>query len=715
MNNKEVNINNLFKSLLQSSYIRKKIFNHVEIIHQSINDSYKNHHIRSLKSNQIVTLCECIKVYRNDLFIKHFDSVYQSVSKDQHNYHLLDENEDVDDEDTNNDHNSFVGILTRHVVLNGDLEMFDRICKDHLDDISNKCGFYSQWESFGNLINKLTTQQQHSTNNNENNSNESKYEIIFEMVSKLILFGCLDLRSNLFIGALECDNNQEIIKWIRDSFDDSKEGFKKLCQESNVFQSIERYATTSTLELIDFKLQLLNSPILLSNRASLHGNLDFLTYMYDIKEFKPLFQHDSCAQLQVSLLGGHLECANFLITVTKQGGVPLLYRMIDPLIMSLDLVKRLVDSQCKITDFDGLIESAIKLNQPETLEFILLQRVTDTHAIYKKFVTMSLGVNNPIITEMLLDKFFSSSEGRPPQTFIVDYNDDNICYGPLLLLFNKGHTIEISPFNSLTNVRTKRYQIPTSPQTIQLLIDRLSIESGNIQPWVILSSVKHPDFKNTKLLRDTISVINQHHRQDLGLFKRILRYDILPELCKKGLVQVVECFESIEGLFLECGVRLFGTALQHKHIQLALFIGQMIATQFKKMDDLKPQILASFYFIDNDQDFEMMWDVIQPWTSPSLFVTKAISSSANFAFSQRHRVTNTIDRIIKHYTRYYNGPEKDQYNMTPLALNNELEIDPLNIHHLFNYYRDCPVIDFTDFNIDQYYIQTDGIIPFTKK
>ncbi|EGG22856.1 hypothetical protein DFA_04986 [Cavenderia fasciculata] len=745
-----------FKGILNNKYLRTKIFNHVEIIHHRIiNNDDKNHYKLALKSNQIMTLCECIKVNRSDLFIKHFDSVYQSMlsysnEKEfsfnsqvfekilktifeydghveleyllkrfggiemtklrsmmlrvgfvippiglcrlliQQNYHLK---LDMNDKDVF----TFVGNLTKHVMMNGDLEMFDRICNDYFDHtiINQNLIFYHHWGSFKDLINKLNNQQQqlHTTNNKDNNNIQSKYIKIFYMVNKLIGYG-IDLRSTLFVDALEGGNNQEIIKWIKDSFDE-KESFVKLFQQSQVLTLIERYATTNTLELIEFKLE---SPRLLSIDAAQFGNLDFLTYMYDMKEYNYLFGN---GQLEASLTEGHLECANFLVTCAVKEGAEVEFGDIHPSIMSLDLVKRLVDSQCQMLDFDGLIESAIESNQPETLEFIFSQlenvdsQMREDFSIYTRLVLLSLKIDNPKITEILLDKLFSD---QPPQTFHLNSKGNDLCYGPLLSLFNKGHSIEILPLS-----RKKRLSKVT-PQAVQLLIDRLSIES--VPPWVILASIHHPDFNDYKLLKDTISLINQYPEEEVYQYKK-LQY-----LYSNGLIKVIECFGD---WIWEFGDSLFRTALEYNQIQMALYISQLISSRFQQLDDYEG-ILYSLLDIDNDQDFEMIWDALKPFTTSSSHVIHAIMSVNNFVYSQRHRVTNTIDRVIKHYTRYYNGAaEKGQFKMTPIKITNE-HGGCLHFNHLYNNYRDCPVIDFTDFNVDSYLEDNhkEGIFPFTK-
>ncbi|EGG22848.1 hypothetical protein DFA_04978 [Cavenderia fasciculata] len=706
-----------------------------------------------------MTLCECIKVHRSDLFIKHFDSVYQSMLSSSHekefslnsqqfqqilkaifqydghieleymmkrferiektvllnhrflgatfmnyisigvcrlliqqNYHL-DENDD-------NDHYAFVGILTKQVVMNGDLELFDRICHDYLDHTNNKNNINFErtmdddWHSWGSCKDLF-------------NNNQSKYDILFYMVKKLIGYSLVDLRSELFIIAMECDkNNQEIIKWIRYSYD-SKDDFIKLCQQhKRVISSIEMYATTHTLELIEFKLQ---SPPVMSTVAAKFGNLDFLSHMYDMKEYKYLFDR---AQLAASLSDGHLECANFLMKIKakevkeSEHSYTHIFWTIHPSIMSLDLVKRLVDSQCQMMDFTGLIESAIKSNQPETLEFILslLKEVSsqELKELGTRFVLVSLKVDNQTITEMLLDKFFSS-EDQQPQTFKIQFNDNKICYAPLLSLFNKGHSIEIKQPKQTALILCFLFL----PKVVQLLIDRLSLE--RVPPWVILASVNHPDFNDQsdyKLLKHTISIIHPHTQEDLIMYQQIMNLT-----CRIGLIKVVECLGDWVWQF---GVSLFRTALEYKHIQLAYYIGQSIATHCDDMTLM--DLLPSLHFIHGEQDFEMFWNLLKPITSNASHVSIATYNYKAYKNSQRHRITNTIDRIIKHYTRYYNGPEKDEFEMIPIKIysNLRLPLDPFNINHLYTNYRDCPVIDFSDFNIDQYYIQNIelGIIPF---
>ncbi|EGG14752.1 hypothetical protein DFA_11012 [Cavenderia fasciculata] len=744
-----MNIDNLFKGLLHNRYVRTKIFKHVEIIHQQIIDSdSRNRYVLVLKSHQIVTLCQCIILNRTDLFIKHFDSVYQSsllssssslnekeesiyksetfkqilntifeydgyvaleylfkrfggIEKStlrsivfgnvfahpvpiglcrlliRYNYHL------PDSRDNETDHFIFIGQLTRHVVMNGDVEMFDRICRDYLDDISN-IGFYGQWGSFADLINKLNNQQKQQHHTTITN-NQSKYDIIFDMVSELLLFG-QDLRLVLFLDALECLNNQEIIRWIIDSYDVGREGFIKMFQQSRVVGYIERYANKSTLELIEFKL---SSP-LVSTEATRYGNLDFLSYMYDAEEFNYLFNN---THLQTSLFRGQLECTNYLMTIAaKQGVTSLLkYGKINPSIVSLDLVKRLVECQCQMADLNQLVESIILSNQPETLRFIL--NLQQHHGeIDMNLVSLSLRVDNTVITEMLLDLF----SGDQSQTFTLS-QDNNLFYGPLLSLFNRGHTVQFELNEEVHD--TTRNQTPISPETVQLLIDRLSI--GRIPPRVLLSSLKHPHFKHIKELGETLSRFNMLYQDGIRSLRLLQIIQVfLTELCKKTLDNSIELLKD---WVQEFGDLIFQTSIQHHQIQLATDIGQLFSTSHNEEEMSEKKvflILDTFFEIENDQDFEMIWQSFLPVTTSSFYVSKMISQSTNFLFSQRHRVTDTLDRIIKQYTRHYNGPERDQFNMTPIKINNELTMDPLNIHHLFTNYRDCPIIDFTDFNLE---------------
>ncbi|EGG22855.1 hypothetical protein DFA_04985 [Cavenderia fasciculata] len=90
--------------------------------------------------------------------------------------------------------------------------------------------------------------------------------------------------------------------------------------------------------------------------------------------------------------------------------------------------------------------------------------------------------------------------------------------------------------------------------------------------------------------------------------------------------------------------------------------------------------------------------------------------------SNRSQISNTIDRVIQNYSRFYNGPERDQYQMQPLRLYNPNNIhtsrDPFNTYYIISKYRHDPqfnqIINFNDFDINQFYNknQSIGLIPF---
>ncbi|EGG15300.1 hypothetical protein DFA_10134 [Cavenderia fasciculata] len=74
-----------FKSIINNRYLRTKIFNHVNHIHQAIVDRYfiGRKHQKGLtlivKISQVISLQEFIRINRSDLFIDHFDRVYDTI------------------------------------------------------------------------------------------------------------------------------------------------------------------------------------------------------------------------------------------------------------------------------------------------------------------------------------------------------------------------------------------------------------------------------------------------------------------------------------------------------------------------------------------------------------------------------------------------------------------------------------------------------------
>ncbi|EGG17289.1 hypothetical protein DFA_08282 [Cavenderia fasciculata] len=348
---------NLFKSLLQSIYLRKKIFKHVEEIHRLLlgQDGYlKSQYAR--KSHQMITLKEFIIMNRLDLFIKHFDTVYPLMmdplmlnDKDKDirfsfenkrfnflintifeydnstifdyllkkfgrinhstlesflskrirhlprisrvlirdGYHLVHKNlEDLRNPPT------LIGSIIDSAIINGDFLMIDQLCNDCID--SKKGSSSTNNHPLKKVVNQINLIKKLDKETKKDSL--SKYQVIFDIAKRLLECG-VDIRVGIFSSVMDHDweneklGNQEILKWIKDSFNDKKE-FEDLLDSQ--FSDIELFASTKTLELIEFQMppRILNVTHHLATLAAQYGNLDFLSYVsHRLKDYNYLFKN----------------------------------------------------------------------------------------------------------------------------------------------------------------------------------------------------------------------------------------------------------------------------------------------------------------------------------------------------------------------------------------------------------------------------------------
>ncbi|EGG22851.1 hypothetical protein DFA_04981 [Cavenderia fasciculata] len=348
----------------------------------------------------------------------------------------------------------------------GDLELFNQICKDILD-LNQKERFYynSNHITFKDLIynndttnNNNNQNNNNNPNNNNNNNNQSKYEIIYYIVNKLKNDYDMDLRRNLFVDALECSrqNNQEILKWIKDSFGGNSIDKFDFYDRDYLFLApiVERYASLETLKLLEFPPNFFP----MSTNAAKYGNKDFLSYMAT-KNYKYLYQY---AQIETALKEGHLDCVYLLNDAIlkfdelgEKGYCRIDLFLIDsihPSIMSLDLVKLLGANPFLKLTVQALALSAISAKQLDTLDQILSQCNTSQCVLSDQdknnLVVGALYVaDNTAIIEYLLNRFYPNSSSTSPVTFQVSSdNFDNISPQSLEYLSLKNHQlVKVSP------------------------------------------------------------------------------------------------------------------------------------------------------------------------------------------------------------------------------------------------------------------------------
>ncbi|EGG22845.1 hypothetical protein DFA_04975 [Cavenderia fasciculata] len=740
MNNSNNNSNNsssdkdrYFKSIINNYYIRTKIFKHVEGIHRMI----ASRHSLILKSHQMISLNECILLHRTDLFIKHFDQAYQNMkslsdtfsvsyiyiltsifkrsnsvafrfilqrigvfdyttikvalvgigfeklSKEMlqilfdNNYHLV--NKVNKQEDLTILDHRFIQSLVYLCVTHGDVEMFDRVCDDVLRPVyynRSKSQPPSKFDQQDFLVNTQLVKEF---------KEGSRYQIIFHMVTRSLESG-LDLRHELLIAALECSNNQEVLKWIKDSFKNPQE-FVDFHHHS--YRSIQQWATTDTLKMIDYQLPSNDSKV--STVAARKGNLDYLLYLCDslgYNDFEP-------SHLNASLKQGHLQCAYFFNNVlkTKQGVGRCSHRLdgdIDISIISLDLVKQLVENPYICIEYQPLVESIIKANQLETLVYLFTIEAQNGgpskligHLNVNDIIVSALCVSNEKILEYILQSFINSSI-----TIRIPFqNVPLISVTALECFLSKDHKVML-PGNYTMGLDWCAAIL--SIDIVQLITKYQSIQS--IPSLILLTSLAQSD-SNIELLRDNLSYVVHPITKDHFCFDAIVdtRRQIFDNVCTKGFVQVATCLvgEFVKNSWVY-GYFPLHYALEHNHHQIAYTIAQSFSQSISStlVDDVTSAgWIQSFYYITNGQEFETMWNLFKPWTTNSLIVSSVLRypSPHYLGESRRNYITDTIDRIITHYGKFYNGPEKEQYQMKPLELDFDTKrerIKPLSLCYL---------------------------------
>ncbi|EGG22850.1 hypothetical protein DFA_04980 [Cavenderia fasciculata] len=646
----------IFKSIFNNKYLRTMIMR-------------ETHHHCPHFNHHIISLNECILLNHTNLFIqKNENRVAFDFVVDRLGGLPLD----------------FIQFLSNEWK-----PMEYSILRDILNNSTdNKERYYANCHhlKFKNLINKLNQQQQPQDNNN--NDDESKYQIIYYMVKKLLEYG-MDLRVNLFVDALECDNNQDIIKWIKDSFGGkSIDNFDFFKRNYVLIPIIERYASLETLKLLEFP------PIFypMSTTAAMYGNKGFISYIIT-HNYKYVYHYP---QIETALKEGQLECVYLLndaiLKFDKLGDkgycrIDLFYiDSIHPSIMSLDLVKLLGANPFLRLTVKALALSAISAKQLDTLNHILScngQDVILKDQDKSSFVVGALYVDNTSIIEYLLNRLYPNSSGSITFQVTTD-NLYKMVPQSLEYLYSKTHSLDIKvppTQHTLITTTTKKQpiDIPLSfSQILELIVSRQPINT--IEPCVILSRFGYFD-SNIQVLTDVLP------RLSWDGWESPVKETIITA-SKNGLVNVLKCLVTDFDSFVDS----FTAALKYHQINVVEYLIKEHIALFITITDnratrARVQLLSLFFFkIDDDQRFASFWNDFKPLTTNSDIVSQIMCSSP-LPQTHRHRNTLTIDRIIQNYSRFYNGPERDQYQMKTLLLETNRDQHPFNVCYIVKRYR----------------------------
>ncbi|EGG22829.1 hypothetical protein DFA_04959 [Cavenderia fasciculata] len=251
----------------------------------------------------------------------------------------------------------------------------------------------------------------------------------------------LDLRDQLFVAALQCGNNQEIIKWLKDSFTDLEE-LDKFCKSH--YNYITKHASTDTINLIKFKLTHIIHIKELCSMAILKLYLPFCG-----PRFLPTLQR----HMNQALSDGDLEFVDYLLTAEsdKKGLLASYYPIteIDPSIMSMDLVNRLKKSRSLCVSKQAMTQSAISAKQLDVLQYIIANTSwsTDHEDSFntESLVVRALCIDDTSIIAFILDRFYHVNDGgdEHKKAFkVTPYDLCNMEPRTLEYLYLKGHFLE---------------------------------------------------------------------------------------------------------------------------------------------------------------------------------------------------------------------------------------------------------------------------------
>ncbi|EGG17290.1 hypothetical protein DFA_08283 [Cavenderia fasciculata] len=379
--------------------------------------------------------------------------------------------------------------------------------------------------------------------------------------------------------------------------------------------------------------------------------------------------------------------------------------------MSLDLVKRLFENPNITFDLHFIVLLAIESNQPEILELVLgkfklKNLVNSTH------IKRALMVSNPGIIRLMLDYYPIRWDGWIPPISRFSF----IYYEPLLAFYSNGHSIifdSMSIFSTYLTNPEKEKIVPMSIDVVRLMINH----NTKVEPWMILScgiGLQKPINESDLSFISTTAVPLV---KGLGGYERSFTYYVIEEVLinatKNGDMKLLKCLSNYIWSF---EARIFQTAVREKQFKIAYYFGQLFSNVYPHSINRYciQFILVSFYDIENDDDFDLLWNLFKPLTTNSKMVTEMLVSSTNYVLQNLHHISNTIDRIIQCYTRFYNGPEKEQYQMEPLRLDISTYWETYNLYYLFSKYRNNPIIHLDHFQFEYYFNgMTDcGLIPY---
>ncbi|EGG22857.1 hypothetical protein DFA_04987 [Cavenderia fasciculata] len=194
---------------------------------------------------------------------------------------------------------------------------------------------------------------------------------------------------------------------------------------------------------------------------------------------------------------------------------------------------------------------------------------------------------------------------------------------------------------------------------------------------------------------------------------------------KNGLVKVVQCLPSFDfGGFVDS----FTEAAKNNQFKVTDYLARECFSKNTNIlqgaqDDKKIKLLNALYYVSSDETrFESYWNDFKALTTNSKMVSQLLTLPPFYSTFNRCQISNVIDWTLKNYSRFYDGPERDQYQMQPLQLSNpdnttDYYLHPFNTYYIISKYKHDPqfnqIINFNDFDINQFYFNNIrfGLIP----
>ncbi|EGG20976.1 hypothetical protein DFA_00845 [Cavenderia fasciculata] len=655
----------LFKFILNNKPLRIVIFQHVTSIHQQLG-------IKIVKSNDLESLYDYIKFNQTDLFIKHFDRLYQLILLVDNQSKRYKRNKSLDLSFLNNNYIERLYWLfdiifekNNHVAMK---YLIDRlaIAKQHFQsykpyfaishyqittemfnvlrdanfsttvpflqhemiNVLVRLGDYDQLESYLSKLDNPTLSSSSSSssssrhpfkksfsyllanniNNNNNNNNNNDNKDYILRIIDIFKRYSINVIEDVLIGALE-SNHLGMIKWVIENVPEKK--LIVYCQDHVIFGVLETHCKKEVLEMLPIQLI---PPYAcfdwrMGREAVKQGNFDFLEYF-----ISP--HHDNSHEFELlidTLAYGRLDCFELILSKYQQKNIQMDQTIIDkihPTLFSIEFVSRLIGLGFNVHLFNGTLQAAIQSNQLDTLIELGPPQLRSEN--FTKLLGCAIECNSLSSIDVLLHhpRF---------QGFLLPHPTINI--------------------NCIT---------PQTIPTIEYLFSKSTTIPIITLDWDFSSSSPIDYVSVSKVIRLVYRPNIIGHCQLIGifLFANDTKWLFEQYIIKKDPGSVSALFYSDRGGIL---THLFDIACHNEHYQALDFLFDRCSPG----QTVTHLLLTSLVRIPNDQQFERFWTKIVSITDQRI-VTSIVSIIFNIILCPRDPLqTKRLKFIVDMYGTLY--------------------------------------------------------------